>query len=1168
MKTGRFAVNWPYPKMPSENTSSANSATQSAHDFLPRWEASAAAERANYQLFLSELCDFLELPRPNPTVGNDEMNTYVFERSVHFQNVDGTTSVGRIDLYKKSCFVLEAKQGSNQTVTENGVAFPQPRTRRGTAVRGTHGWDEAMLAARGQAEQYAKALPVSDGWPPFLVVVDVGHSFALYGDFSLTGKAYLPFPDPRNYRVLLRSLEEQTIRERLRSVWLAPLSLDPSRRTTEVTKEVATRLALLARALETRFEAERVASFLMRCIFTSFAEDVRLLPPDGWTTLLCSLQSDVDNFPSMVSSLWQTMNDGGFAPILRERVLKFNGGLFESVEALPVNGAQLALLIEAAEADWREVEPAIFGTLLERALVEDERHRLGAHYTPRAYVERLVVPTIVEPLRYDWNAVQAAAVALSNDGRGEEAISEVKKFLQRLCNTRVLDPACGSGNFLYVSLEHLKRLEGEVLDTLHSLGESQEALEHTGFTVDPHQLLGIEVNPRAAVITDLVLWIGYLQWHFRNHGDARPPEPVIRRFHNIQHRDALLNLGGGEPKTDENGEPITQWDGVTMRIHPATGEEVPDETARRPVLKYLNPRKADWPDADFIIGNPPFIRNRRMRVELVDVYSEALRETYTDVPESADYVMYWWERAAELARADKVRRFGFITTNSLPQVFNRAVVAHHVNATDNPLSIVYAVPDHPWVDSSDGAAVRISVTVGEKGEHTGLLCRVVGERSGGGDALIVELEEKRGRIFADLRIGADVAGAKLLKANEGLCCPGVKLHGAGFIVTEDQARTLGFGRIDGLDQHIRPYRNGRDITSTPRCVLVIDLFGLSAEEVRSRFPEVYQWLWDRVRGQRLARVTQTSDSAEYAEKWWLFGKPRSEFRPALRGLDRYIATSETAKHRFFVFLDKSILPDNRLVNFASEDAYFLGVLSSGIHTTWALRAGGTLEDRPVYNKTRCFDPFPFPACSDDQKETVRQLGEELDAHRKRQQSLHPDLSLTEMYNVLSKLRANESLADEEQQVYETGLISVLKQTHDELDEAVCEAYGWPLVMAAEEILQRVVALNAERRAEEQGGLVRWLRPEYQQPEARAVQAALGLPEQAVIAAAPARRTPWPPGLADQVRVVKDVLRANEMLDSGSIASRFVRARRTRVDEILETLTALGQIRNVEGRYVL
>jgi hypothetical protein len=1135
-------------------------------DFILRWEASAAAERANYQLFLSELCDFLELPRPSPTVADDERNTYVFERPVQFRNVDGSTSTGFIDLYKQGCFVLEAKQGSNQSATESVTPLRGSRSRRGTAVRGTHRWDEAMLAARGQAEQYAKALPVSEGWPPFLVVIDVGYSFEIYADFSLTGKAYLPFPDVRNYRVRLQSLRDSTLRDRLRAMWSDPLSLDPSRRTAEVTKEVASRLATLARTLEGRFEAEHVAGFLMRCIFTSFAEDVRLLPEGGWTSLLRSLEHDVNNFPQMVSSLWRTMNDGGFSPILWEHLLRFNGGLFESVEALPVDATQLALLIEAAEADWREVEPAIFGTLLERALTDEERHRLGAHYTPRAYVERLVVPTIVEPLRYDWNSVQAAVVALSNTGRAEEAIAEVRRFQQRLCNIRVLDPACGSGNFLYVALEHMKRLEGEVLDTLHALGESQEALEHTGLTVDPHQLLGIEVNPRAAVITDLVLWIGYLQWHFRTRGDSQPPEPVIRRFHNIERRDALLEWSGTEPARNEEGESITQWDGVTTRIHPTTGERIPDETAQRAVLQYLDPHKAKWPDADFIIGNPPFIGTALMRRELGDGYVEALRETYDSVPPSADYVMYWWDRAAELARAGKIRRFGFITTNSLPQVFNRRVVAQHLTANKNPLSIIYAVPDHPWVDSSDGAAVRIAMTVAEKGVHDGLLCRVISERNGSGDGMLVDVQEQRGHIAPDLKVGIDVTLAQTLKANEELSCRGVSLHGAGFIVSHDEASSLGLERIPELQRHIRPYRNGRDITGTPRHVYAIDLFGLTAEDVRVRFPEVYQWVWDRVKPER-----DHNNRVSYSENWWIFGEPRANFRPALRGLRRYISTVETSRHRFFVFLDRSILPDNKLVNFALDDAFHLGVLSSDIHVTWALQTGGHLGvgNDPVYIKTRCFDTFPFPECTDQQKELIRSHAEALDTHRKRQQALHSNLSLTDMYNVLTKLRNNQSLENDEQRVYEDGLILVLKDIHDFLDAAVCEAYGWPLAMTSEEILKRVVALNTERFAEEQTGTMRWLRPEYQQPEAAAVQVTLGLrTDQAPAATSRGRRIPWPGGLADQVRVVKDVLRANEMLDSNAIARRFVRARRTRVEEILETLTVLGQVRNVEGRYML
>lgn len=341
-------------------------------EFIGRWKNSGAAERANYQLFLSELCDLIGVPRPNPSVASDLQNAYVFERAVHFHNGDGTTSFGCIDLYKKNCFVLEAKQGSDQIAVPDAAA----RSRRGAAVRQTHGWDEAMLAARNQAERYAKAIP--DGWPPFLITVDVGFSIELFADFSLTGKNYAQFPDRNTYRILIEELTSSEVRGRLKAVWLDPLSLDPTRISARVTRGVAARLAELAKDLEQDHPPEAVAGFLMRCIFTSFAEDVHLLPRDSWTNLLESLRADVANFGPMVESLWQTMNSGGFSPIVREHVLRFNGGLFESVEALPITASQLELLIQASKADWKDVEPSIFGTLLERALDKNERHRLGA----------------------------------------------------------------------------------------------------------------------------------------------------------------------------------------------------------------------------------------------------------------------------------------------------------------------------------------------------------------------------------------------------------------------------------------------------------------------------------------------------------------------------------------------------------------------------------------------------------------------------------------------------------------------------------------------------------------------------------------------------------------------------------------------------------------------
>jgi len=603
---------------------------------------------------------------------------------------------------------------------------------------------------------------------------------------------------------------------------------------------VAAQLAELARDLEHTYEPGRVASFLMRCIFTSFAEDAHLLPSHSWTDLLESLRSNLAHFQPMVESLWQTMNNGGFSPILREHILRFNGGLFEAVEALPVNEAQLDLLIRASKAEWKDVEPAIFGTLLERALDSEERHRLGAHYTPREYVERLVVPTIIQPLREDWKNIQTAAVTLTRAGNVEAAREAVRDFRRTLCRLTVLDPACGSGNFLYITLEHLKRLEGEVVEALEQLGDTQTVLAGTGLTVDPHQLLGLELNPRAAVITDLVLWIGYLQWYFRTWGpSATPPEPIIQRFHNVQCRDAVLAYDREEPARDEQGVVLTQWDQRTMRAHPVTGKEVPDEIARRTVIHYVNPRRAEWPEADFIVGNPPFIGNWMMRAELGDGYTEALRETYPEVSESADYVMYWWHRAAEAVCSGRTRRFGFIATNSLRQTFNRRVVLRHLQASD-PLSLVYTIPDHPWVDAQGSADVRISMTVGEKGRREGLLCRVKTETPGPEQA-VIELTERQGIVHADLTVGPNVAATLPLKANEGLSCPGVKLHGSGFLVTSPQAQQLGLDRIPGLEQHIRQYRNGRDLTNRSRGVMVIDLFGLTAEQVRTRFPEVYQW---------------------------------------------------------------------------------------------------------------------------------------------------------------------------------------------------------------------------------------------------------------------------------------------------------------------------------------
>ncbi len=283
----------------------------------------------------------------------------------------------------------------------------------------------------------------------------------------------------------------------------------------------------------------------MRCLFTMFAEDEKLLPANSFRDLLVKHLDKPDVAIRMLGTLWRDMDHGGFSGAIAADVLRFNGKLFKTSDTLPLDREQVALLIEAARANWDHVEPAIFGTLLKRALDPDERHKLGAHYTPRAYVERLVLPTVIEPLRKEWSDAQAAALTLVAEGKRDEAVAALRAFHHRLCTVRVLDPACGSGNFLYVTLEHLKRLEGEVFNAPDDLGFRQadraigaeRADAWAGETVDPHQLLGIEVNPRAAAIAEVVLWIGYLQWHFRTHGDVNPPQPVVRDFRNIENRD-------------------------------------------------------------------------------------------------------------------------------------------------------------------------------------------------------------------------------------------------------------------------------------------------------------------------------------------------------------------------------------------------------------------------------------------------------------------------------------------------------------------------------------------------------------------------------------------------------------------------------------------------------
>lgn len=1141
------------------------------NEFITRWSASGGSEIANFQSFAHDLCELLEVERPKPAQSDGQTNDYRFERPVT-ETHTGARRRRRIDLYRRGCFVMEAKQGAGPKAEAEQLSLlsPQdaPQTQLGHGRRGTRAFEDTMLRARNQADSYARAVSKEDGWPPFLLVVDVGHVIEVYADFSGQGQGYTQFPDGNRFRITLDDLRHDEVRDRLRTIWSDPASLDPARTAARVTREIADHLAQLGRSFEGQgHDGEAVARFLMRCLFTMFAEDVELLPKDSFRDKLRELRGKPEMAAPVLQSLWETMNTGGNSPVLMAKLLRFNGGLFRDAGALPLNEVQLSLLIEAAEADWKQVEPAIFGTLLERALDKKSRHKLGAHYTPRAYVERLVMPTIIQPLRRDWEAVQATADLLRSQGKETEALKAVQDFHRKLCEVTVLDPACGSGNFLYVALELMKRLEGEVTATMEELGQTQASFSLAGHTVDPHQFLGIELNPWAANVAELVLWIGYLQWHYRTHGKAAPSEPILRDFKNIEHRDAVLTWGARTPRLDANGVPVTRWDGTTTMRHPATGEEVPDPSARVQIYDYADPRPAQWPEATFIVGNPPFIGASRMREALGDGYVEALWKAYPKMPGSADLVMFWWEKAALKARDPKsgLRRFGLITTNSLRQTFNRRVLEPHLGDAKRPLSLLFAIPDHPWVDTVDGAAVRIGMTVAAAGSRPGRLVTVVsesGERNES-EGRQVELKTEMGLIFSNLRIGADVAGAVPLMANGKLCHMGVKLHGAGFILELGEAREL-TSMSASADEVIRPYMNGRDLVASPRGLMVIDLFGHSEQGAKSKYPHVLQRVFDTVKPERDLNRRET-----YKKNWWIFGEPRREMRPALEDIDRYIATTRTAKHRLFQFLNADVIPESKIVVIASGEGAHLAILSSKAHELFSLAAGGWLGvgNDPTYNHSDCFNPFPFPDLTPSQRTTLRQLGEELDAHRKERQAQHPKLTLTQMYNVLEKLRAGEGIEGKDKQVYEDGLVGLLKDIHDRIDTAVAEAYGWPADLSENDILMNLVALNHERAEEEARGHVRWLRPDYQNPDGRAAEAKTGKFE--IAAAAKSGKAPWPKALPDQIAAVREALEDLGEADAETVARTFLRGRAKSVEPLLETLAGLGMAEMTdEGRYAI
>jgi hypothetical protein len=1089
-----------------DKTSMNAAESKRVEDFLTKWLGSEGNERANYQTFFGDLCVALDVPAPPPK-GSVEGDKYCFDKDIKFYDKKVATRFA--DFYKEGHFLVEAKQGSTNST-------------KGHGKRGTKGYRDAMQQAFNQAKSYAynRMLPAL---PPFLITCDIGSHFEVWEGFSGEYGSY-----GARQQVNLKDLAQADVFDRFVAIFTDPQSLNPEKYRARVTREVAAELAKLSRWLEEQGrEPHEVANFLMRCIFTMFAEDVELLKGEVFTKAL--RERWIPNpklFKPEIEQLWQTMNTGGTFGF--ERVLRFNGSFFEEATAFDLPKEQLEILYAAAAKDWSQVEPAIFGTLLERALEKKERSRLGAHYTPRSYVERLVRPVVMEPLRQQWDEIELELKRLLETAEGKEptaaqrkqATQEIQAFLTQLRQVKILDPACGTGNFLYVTLDLLKGLEQEAIARLVDVaGEVQLGLEQ----INPAQFLGIEINPRAAAIAELVIWIGYLQWYFKRYGNAAPPEPVLQAFGNIECRDAVLAYDGMEPDLDaKTGEIRSRWGGRMMK-HPVTGEDVPDASDRVVIYKYLNPLAAEWPEADYIVSNPPFIGKSRRRSALGDEYLEALFKVYPTMPEGCDFVMYWWFLAAKPLEQNKTFRAGLITTNSITQVLNRKVIANSLQENSEN-EILWAIPDHPWVDSDGGADVRVAMTViGKKQNVQPTLLHTIKEIRNREDEIKADFSRQMvDKIHADLRGGCDLAKAKSLLSNNSICSVGLVLFGKGFLIDRDN--------LENFESEIcHPFLSGRDLIHGVMPDLVIDFYPLDEEQSRNQFPRAFQHLLEYVKPQR----DQIRDPGS-RKKWWRFGRDKSELRIAITNLNRYIVTLEVSKYRNFFFIPSDIRPDHKLIVVASDDAFLLGVLSSTAHAVWSDAAGGKLEDRPTYNKTLCFDPFPFPDSTPEQKQKIRELGDRLDSHRKQVQAAHPDITITGMYNLLEKLRAGTPFSDIDRAYNNRALVSTLNQIHDELDKAVFEAYGWqdlwgkPNPEIDETILERLVALNAERAAEERNGHIRWLRPEYQAPtQIQSTQIALpGIDIEPETVITPVEQQKWPTLPKAQLAAIRDLLRTS------------------------------------------
>lgn len=933
-------------------------------ELVQRWSGSRLGERQGAQQHFVDICAALG---EKPPAHHDQTGeSFTFEK--HVSKALGGT--GYADVWKRNFFAWEYK-GPHKNLT---VAYRQ------------------LLEYRDDLEN-----------PPLLVVSDF-ERFEVHTCWNATKSRKFEF----HLSDLLR--HEPTLscpippQDVLRALFQDPEQLRPEHVSAKVTESAALRFSQLAERLELegphRLTGEgkiEVAHFLMRLLFCLFADSVKLLPDHLFRKLVEENRTDPKRFVKKLRGLFRAMAspDGTFGPY---DISWFNGGLFDDRDVvLDLSKADMGILFDVSRLDWSSIEPAIFGTLFERSLDSGKRKLIGAHYTSSADIRLLIQPVLMEPLRKRWNAVLSGLQELDTKLQ-HAAPPEYRKlraqmegrlltWMQELSSVRVLDPACGSGNFLYVALR-------QILDLWHEASSfaAQRGLKSIlANTAGPQQLYGIETDFYAHQLASIVVWIGYLQWRHET-GQGFDDQPILKKLENIENADGILRYRAG---------------------------------------KAYEPT---WANANYIIGNPPFLGGKILRRELGDKYVDDLFEVYaTRVPAEADLVTYWFEKARAHVEQGKAERVGLLATQAIRGGANRRVLQRILETG----SIFWAQRDRKW--PLNEASVQISMIAFDNGSETS---RILDGR----DVAV---------IHADLSSAVNVVSAQRLQENAGVCFMGTTKIGAFDLSREDGERMLRLpvnpnGRPNS--DVVRPWVNAFDIARRPRGMYIID-FGTSINEMQAA---LYEAPFEYVK-KHVKTVRSKNKRSIYAKKWWLHGEPRPDLRDALEGQSRYIVTTRVSKHRLFSWLMAETLPDSATFAFARDDDYFFGILHARFHEVWARATGTQLRESDSgfrYTPSTTFETYPFPWPPGQEPKTdsrvnaigaaARILAERRAAWLNPKGAASTELvkrTLTNLYNKPPQW---------------------LHDLHTSLDSAVAAAYGWHPDISDDEVLARLLDLNLER----------------------------------------------------------------------------------------------------------